>query len=58
MGNTKIKIGFKSKHQAPLLMVIKEYYNNGDINFAKVLFAIWLPITAKRFGIKKLIELH
>ncbi len=39
-------------------MVIKEYYNNGDINFAKVLFAIWLPITAKRFGIKKLIELH
>ena len=41
MRNTKISIGFNGKNQTPLFMVIKEYYENGEIVFAKVLFQIW-----------------
>ena len=38
---TRIIFGFKSKRQMPLFMVIKEYYDdNGNIEFAKVLFEI------------------
>lgn len=58
MKTTKIIIGFKNKRQAPLFMVIKEFYNDGNLYFAKSLFEIWLPITAKKFGIKKLIRIN
>lgn len=38
---TRIRFGFKGKNQLPLFMIIKEYYDdNGDIEFAKVLFQI------------------
>jgi hypothetical protein len=38
---TKIIFSFKSKKQMPLFMIIKEYYDdNGNIEFAKVLFEI------------------
>ena len=41
MMKTRIIFSFKSKRQMPLFMVIKEYYDdNGDIEFAKVLFEI------------------
>ena len=41
MSKTHITIGFKSRHQVPWLMVIKEYIENEDVVFAKVLFEIW-----------------
>lgn len=38
---TRITFSFKGKKQIPLFMVIKEYYDdNGNIDFAKVLFQI------------------
>ena len=42
MKNTKIKISFKGKNQLPELMIIKEFYVNGELDFAKVLFQIWI----------------
>lgn len=37
---TKIRFGFKSKTQSPLFMVWREYIENGEVTFAKVLFQI------------------
>ena len=38
---TKIAFSFKGRNQLPLFMVIKEYYDdNGDIEFAEILFQI------------------
>jgi len=37
------RMTFKSKHQSPLIMVIKEYWFNGEVVFAKVLWDISLP---------------
>lgn len=37
---TKIRIGFRSDTQAPLFMVWKEYYEESEVVFAKVLFKI------------------
>lgn len=37
---TRIRIGFKSKTQAPLFMIWKEFIENGEVVFAKVLFQI------------------
>jgi hypothetical protein len=37
---TRITISFKSKTQLPLIMVIKEFYENNQIVFAKVLFQL------------------
>ena len=35
---TKIVLSFKSKNQSPLIMVIKEYWDNGAIVYAKILW--------------------
>lgn len=39
---TRITISFRSKNQAPLLMIIREYYNKRtkEITYAEVLFSI------------------
>ncbi|PYY28324.1 hypothetical protein [Paenibacillus illinoisensis] len=37
---TKIRFGFKSKNQLPLFMVWREWNENGETVFAKVLFMI------------------
>lgn len=53
---TRIKFSFKGKNQLPLFMVIKEYYDdNGDLEFAKVLFQIKgraMRKLEKKLGIK------
>ena len=37
-----IIFGFRGKNQLPLFMIIKEYFDeNGDVDFAKVLFERW-----------------
>lgn len=38
--NTSYVLGFKGKNQLPLLMLIKEYYINNELEIAKVLFQI------------------
>jgi len=38
---TRIFISFKSKNQLPWFMVIKEYYESGEVVFAKVLYEFW-----------------
>lgn len=35
----KIKFGFKSKNQLPLFMVWREWWENGEVVFADVLFS-------------------
>ena len=35
---TKIRIGFKSKNQLPYLMIIKEYYLDGRVEHASVIY--------------------
>jgi hypothetical protein len=35
---TRLRFGFKSKHQLPLLMVWREYWHGGDVVHATVLF--------------------
>jgi hypothetical protein len=35
----KIRFGFKGKDQLPLFMVWKEYWEGGEVVFAKVLFS-------------------
>lgn len=53
---TRIRFSFKGKKQMPLFMVIKEYYDdNGDLEFAKVLFEIKgreMRKLEKKLGIK------
>lgn len=53
---TRIRFSFKGKNQLPLFMVIKEYYDdNGDLEFAKVLFEIKgreMRKLEKKLGIK------
>jgi hypothetical protein len=43
METTKICFGFKSKTQLPLFMVWREYWNRGEVVYAKVLFIINEP---------------
>lgn len=40
--HSRIKWGFKSQIQLPLLMVWREYYDDwGDVEYAEVLFNSW-----------------
>lgn len=56
MDNTRIRLGFIGKYQAPLFMVTKEYLHDKTIYYAESLFEIWFPWTAKKFGINKCIR--
>ena len=38
--NTSYDFSFKSEKQMPLFMISKEYYVNGELDFAKILFEI------------------
>jgi len=42
---TKITISFKSKNQTPLLMIIREYWEAGEVEYAEVLFSIETNLT-------------
>jgi len=37
---TRIRFGFRSKHQSPLFMLWREYWWQGQVVYAKVLFKI------------------
>jgi hypothetical protein len=37
---TVIRVSYKSKHQIPMIMVTKEYYENGELVYAEVLFQL------------------
>lgn len=43
METTKIRFGFKGKHQLPLFMVVREYWNGGQVVYADILFMIDVP---------------
>lgn len=51
MGKTRIRISFKSKNQAPLFMIVREYYNDGMVFYAEVLFEVWGYKASKQFGV-------
>jgi len=39
---SKVRIGFRSKTQMPLLLIWREYYNDdGKVEYAKVIFVIY-----------------
>lgn len=37
---TKLRFGFRSKRQLPIFMVWREYWFNGEVVFASVIFKI------------------
>ena len=37
---TKTRFGFRSKHQMPIFMVWREFWKDGEMVFAKVIFKI------------------
>ena len=40
MKNTRYNIGFRGKNQLSLFEIVKEYYINNELDFAKVIFQI------------------
>ncbi len=48
---TKIKCGFRGRHQTPLFMIWKEYYKQDEVVYAKCLFIINIPSDWKQYGI-------
>ena len=53
-GKTKIKISFKGKHQLPLFMVIKLWYNkDGDVIFAGANKPMYNLLMTKTFEVIK-----
>jgi len=43
------RISFKGKNQSPLVMVIKEYWRNGKVVFAKILWMTDWKSCLRRF---------
>lgn len=37
---TRLRFGFRSKNQSPLFLVWREWWENGEVVFAHVLFMI------------------
>ena len=40
---SRLRIGFASKNQMPLIMIWREYYKRGKVDYAEVLFSAYLP---------------
>ena len=38
MSYTKLRIGFRGKSQEPLVLIWREYWEDGEVVFARVLF--------------------
>ena len=39
--STKITFSFKGKRQASWFLIIKEYYKNGEMDYAEIIFELW-----------------
>jgi hypothetical protein len=44
---TKIRIGFRGKHQVWIFAIVREYLDDGEITYARVIFA-WYPAWLRR----------
>ena len=50
---THITIGFKGKNQTPLLMIIREYWENSEVVYAEVLLSIETDLTIRGLWITR-----
>ena len=51
MKTSKIRFSFKSKNQAPLFMIIREYYEHKELVYAEPIFELWGYKERKQFKV-------